>query len=209
MSVKIRGGSQLDLKVARGTRGVLEVPGRAAGEMESWQKWAFPLPSGLGRGRRVTGVDHRSEGQAHPPVLARGRRLVRAGTRRGRCSVVRGRAHGRVRGRRAMVDAGFRGDRSRRGVAGNDRRRRGFGLRRSHPRHRGAHGGRFDVLHGLAPVRVTGRRTPRVIGSTDPGLAGQVQATRGFHPFQMMMSSVTRWWASKRRSRDRTGEVAP
>ena len=49
ISVKIRGGSQLDLKVARGTRGVLEVDGRAAGEMESWQKWAFPLPSGLGR----------------------------------------------------------------------------------------------------------------------------------------------------------------
>ena len=45
MSVKIRGGSQLDLKVARGTQGILDVQGRAAGEMESWQKWAFPLPS--------------------------------------------------------------------------------------------------------------------------------------------------------------------
>lgn len=45
MSVKIRGGSQLDLKVARGTQGILDVKGRAAGEMESWQKWAFPLPS--------------------------------------------------------------------------------------------------------------------------------------------------------------------
>jgi hypothetical protein len=45
MSVKIRGGSQLDLKVARGIQGILDVQGRAAGEMESWQKWAFPLPS--------------------------------------------------------------------------------------------------------------------------------------------------------------------
>ena len=45
MSVKIRGGSQLDLKVARGIQGILDVQGRATGEMESWQKWAFPLPS--------------------------------------------------------------------------------------------------------------------------------------------------------------------
>ena len=45
LSVKIRGGTQLDLKVARGSRGVLAVPGRARGELESWQKWAFPLPS--------------------------------------------------------------------------------------------------------------------------------------------------------------------
>ena len=47
MSVKIRGGARLELKVAGGTRGVLEVKGRAAGQMESWQKWSFPLPSGL------------------------------------------------------------------------------------------------------------------------------------------------------------------
>ena len=47
LSVKIRGGTQLDLKVARGIRGVLAVPGRAHGQLESWQKWAFPLPSML------------------------------------------------------------------------------------------------------------------------------------------------------------------
>ncbi|MGA9161712.1 MAG: hypothetical protein WB297_12730 [Actinomycetota bacterium] len=47
LSVKIRGGAQLDLKVAQGTRGILDVEGRAEGEIESWQKWAFPLPSAL------------------------------------------------------------------------------------------------------------------------------------------------------------------
>ncbi len=50
LSVKIRGGAQLDLKVARGSAGVLDAPGRVRGEIESWQKWAFPLPPVLGEG---------------------------------------------------------------------------------------------------------------------------------------------------------------
>jgi hypothetical protein len=44
LSVKIRGGERLDIKVARGDRGVLDVPGRARGRTRSWTKWSFPIP---------------------------------------------------------------------------------------------------------------------------------------------------------------------
>ncbi len=50
LSVKIRGGTQLDLKVAGVSRGILHVPERARGKIVSWQKWAFPLASVLERG---------------------------------------------------------------------------------------------------------------------------------------------------------------
>ena len=43
LSVKVRGGSALDVKVYRGSRGILYLPGRARGRMESWQKWSFPI----------------------------------------------------------------------------------------------------------------------------------------------------------------------
>ena len=43
LSVKVRGGSALDVKVYRGSRGILYLPGRARGRMESWQKWSFPF----------------------------------------------------------------------------------------------------------------------------------------------------------------------
>jgi len=43
LSVKIRGGSALDVKVYRGSPGILYLPGRARGRMESWQKWSFPF----------------------------------------------------------------------------------------------------------------------------------------------------------------------
>ena len=43
MSVKIRGGGALEVKVYRGSLGILEVAGRARGCLESWQKWSFPL----------------------------------------------------------------------------------------------------------------------------------------------------------------------
>src|SRR5690242_9933436 len=42
LSVKIRGGGALEVKVYRGSPGMLEVAGRARGRMESWQKWSFP-----------------------------------------------------------------------------------------------------------------------------------------------------------------------
>jgi hypothetical protein len=42
LSVKVRGGGALEVKVYRGSSGILEVAGRARGYMESWQKWSFP-----------------------------------------------------------------------------------------------------------------------------------------------------------------------
>ena len=42
LSVKLRGAAALDVKVYRGSPGILEVAGCARGRMESWQKWSFP-----------------------------------------------------------------------------------------------------------------------------------------------------------------------
>jgi hypothetical protein len=49
LSVKVRGGGALEVKVYRGSRGILQVPGRAHGRLEAWQKWSFscgPLRAG-------------------------------------------------------------------------------------------------------------------------------------------------------------------
>ena len=43
LSVKVRGGSALEVKVYRGSPGILSLAGRARGRMESWQKWSFPF----------------------------------------------------------------------------------------------------------------------------------------------------------------------
>ena len=43
LSVKVRGGGALEVKMYRGSPGILEVAGRARGRMESWQKWSFPF----------------------------------------------------------------------------------------------------------------------------------------------------------------------
>ena len=43
LSVKIRGGSALEVKACLGNRGILQVADRARGLMEAWQKWSFPL----------------------------------------------------------------------------------------------------------------------------------------------------------------------
>jgi hypothetical protein len=58
LSVKVRGGGRLDVKVYRGSPGILDVPARARGRMESWQKWSFPgdprgQPSGEPAGWRL------------------------------------------------------------------------------------------------------------------------------------------------------------
>ena len=42
LSVKVRGGGGLDVKVYRGSPGILDVAGHARGRLESWQKWSFP-----------------------------------------------------------------------------------------------------------------------------------------------------------------------
>jgi hypothetical protein len=43
LSVKVRGGGALEVKAYRGSPGILQVPGRARGRLESWQKWSFPI----------------------------------------------------------------------------------------------------------------------------------------------------------------------
>ena len=48
LSVKVRAGRALEVKVYRGSPGVLTVAGGALGRMESWQKWSFPCDR-LGR----------------------------------------------------------------------------------------------------------------------------------------------------------------
>jgi len=42
LSVKVRGGRAFEIKVYRGSPGVLQVTGRARGRLGSWQKWSFP-----------------------------------------------------------------------------------------------------------------------------------------------------------------------
>jgi hypothetical protein len=43
--VKIRAGRALEVKMYRGPLAVLEIPHRAHGSMDFWQKWSFPLDS--------------------------------------------------------------------------------------------------------------------------------------------------------------------
>ena len=43
LSVKVRGSGALEVKVYRGSPGILEVAGRARGRMETWHKWSFPV----------------------------------------------------------------------------------------------------------------------------------------------------------------------
>ena len=58
LSVKLRNGTALEVKVYRGSPGILEVAGCARGRLESWDKWSFPHdphdPSGQD-GRAVPG----------------------------------------------------------------------------------------------------------------------------------------------------------
>jgi hypothetical protein len=42
LSVKIRAGTALEVKVYRGSPGILDIASRARGRIESWQKWSFP-----------------------------------------------------------------------------------------------------------------------------------------------------------------------
>jgi hypothetical protein len=46
VSVKVRGGRALEVKSYLGSPGVLDIPGRACGRLQSWRKWSLPLPPG-------------------------------------------------------------------------------------------------------------------------------------------------------------------
>jgi hypothetical protein len=43
LSVKVRAGRALEVKVCHGEAGLLEVPGRARGRLQAWQKWSIPI----------------------------------------------------------------------------------------------------------------------------------------------------------------------
>jgi hypothetical protein len=43
LSVKVRAAGTLEVKMYIGSPGILELPDRARGRMESWQKWSFPF----------------------------------------------------------------------------------------------------------------------------------------------------------------------
>jgi hypothetical protein len=43
VGVKVRGDSQLDVKVCEGSPGVLTLPGLAQGRLGWWRRWSFPL----------------------------------------------------------------------------------------------------------------------------------------------------------------------
>ncbi|HXZ69996.1 MAG TPA: hypothetical protein VEH31_03865 [Streptosporangiaceae bacterium] len=55
LSVKLRGGSALEVKVYRGSPGILVAAGRVRGRMESWQKWSFPCSPLSTRGATPAG----------------------------------------------------------------------------------------------------------------------------------------------------------
>lgn len=66
VSVKLRAGTALEVKVHQGSPGLFEVAGHAAGRMEYWQKWSFPC-------------DRTGRGDSGPPgwIPVRKRRRVR------------------------------------------------------------------------------------------------------------------------------------
>jgi hypothetical protein len=43
LSVKVRAGRALEVKMYHGAAGMLDVPGRARGRIQAWQKWSFPV----------------------------------------------------------------------------------------------------------------------------------------------------------------------
>jgi hypothetical protein len=52
VSVKVRGGGPVEVKVYRGSPGSLDVAGRARGRLEAWQKWTLALrPPSPGSGQ--------------------------------------------------------------------------------------------------------------------------------------------------------------
>jgi hypothetical protein len=43
LSVKLRAGRELEVKLCHGCPGILDAAGRARGRLESWRKWSFPF----------------------------------------------------------------------------------------------------------------------------------------------------------------------
>ena len=79
LSVKVRGGAALEVKLYRGSPGILEVAGRARGRLESWQKWSFPFgPLSQGSGDRAGWRPVRKRRRTSRFSLTSGRIVARA-----------------------------------------------------------------------------------------------------------------------------------
>ncbi|MCW2910407.1 MAG: hypothetical protein JWL68_5196 [Actinomycetia bacterium] len=79
LSVKIRGGEALEVKVYGGSPGILEVPGRARGWMEDWQKWSYLCgPLSQDRGDPACWRPVRKKRRINRFSLASGRIVARA-----------------------------------------------------------------------------------------------------------------------------------
>ena len=174
LSVKIRGGAALEVKVYRGSPGILEVAGRAHGRMEAWQKWSFALPA-QPRQRRPTRLDAGAQEAAHQPVLIGQRADGSARPGAGPAAAVRSGTHRGPHPWPALVDAGLRGDRPRPSSAqrtpGHCRARvRPGPARRGATRH-----GSIPVLCAVArPApgrRPNGERQKRLTPPTTPRLS--------------------------------------
>ena len=70
LSVKLRGGRALDVKVYRGSPGILDVTGRVRGCLESWQKWSFPYATVSQNSGNPSRMDSGKQNAADQPVPA-------------------------------------------------------------------------------------------------------------------------------------------
>ena len=134
LSVKVRGGGALEVKAYRGSPGILKVPGRARGRLESWQKWSFPCSPLSQDGADPTGWRPvRKRRRISRFSLASGRIVARApglGT-----AAMRGGTHRGPHLWPALVDPGLRSNRPRQPAAQHTR-----GHRRARVRLRRARG---------------------------------------------------------------------
>ena len=79
LSVKVRGDRALEVKVFLGSPGILDLPGRARGRLQYWQKWSFPVRS-LGQDVKEAAGWQRVRKQRRTIRFSlTGRRIARAG----------------------------------------------------------------------------------------------------------------------------------
>ena len=92
LSVKLRDAGTLDAKSYLGSPGILDLPGRGRGRLESWRKWSFPYdpegqegatPAGwvIVRKRRRSSVPARRPGSGTRPANNSPSGLRRRGSR--------------------------------------------------------------------------------------------------------------------------------
>jgi hypothetical protein len=82
LSVKVRAGRALEVKTCHSRPGILNVPGRAHGHLQSWRKWSFPFRQG----------GHRSDQFADWRPVNKRRRICRFALAGGQMAVA-GSAH--------------------------------------------------------------------------------------------------------------------